>query len=168
VASATQDLRFTTQLRAVPAGRHPHDSQLQAEPVPRNLKMDMSALPPPVDTEVLDMLASLQEPGEPDLLSELVSLFLRDTPERLQDLARHPLEAAPVARVAHAVKGSAGNLGAMHLQELASRLEQAGHQAQGSDQLATLAAAVCEEFSRVETYLQGVLALRSDAGPTTH
>ena len=82
--------------------------------------------PPPVDPEVLEMLASLQEPAEPDLVVELVTLFLRDTPERLRELSGRPLEAGHAARVAHSVKGSAGNLGAFALQELASQLEQAG------------------------------------------
>ena len=130
--------------------------------------MDMSALPPPVDTEVLEMLASLQEPGEPDLLVELVSLFLSDTPERLRALRVRPLASAPVARVAHSVKGSAGNLGATHLQDLASQLEQAGHESRGSDELAALADALCAEYARVELYLQGVLAMRSGDSPTTH
>ena len=130
--------------------------------------MDMSTLPPPVDTEVLEMLASLQEPGEPDLLVELVSLFLSDTPERLRALRVRPLASAPVARVAHAVKGSAGTLGATHLQDLASQLEQAGHESRGSDELAALAEALCAEYARVELYLQGVLAMRSGDSPTTH
>jgi CheY-like chemotaxis protein len=167
-STRAQNLRFTTVLRAVPARRPEPPPGLHPEPVARTLTMDMSLLPPPVDTEVLEMLASLQEPGEPDLLVELVSLFLRDTPERLQELVVRPLAGSPVARVAHAVKGSAGNLGAMHLQELASELEQAGHQSRSSDELAALADAVCAEYARVELYLQGVLTTRTGDAPTTH
>ncbi len=118
---------------------------------------------PAVDPEVLEMLASLQEPGEPDLVVELVSLFLRDTPERLRALDDRPLDAAQVTRVAHAVKGSAGNLGASHLQDLAGQLEQAGYQGRSPDALATLADDVQAEYVRVEQYLRGVLANR-DAG----
>lgn len=161
-ATPAQDLRFMTTLRAVPAPRL--QSAAQATPVtaPRTTTMDTpQPLPPPVDPEVLDMLASLQEPGEPDLVVELVTLFLRDTPERLRDLRGRPLDAGPVARVAHSVKGSAGNLGASYLQDLAGKLEQAGHRAEPAATLATLAEAVCTEFARVEEHLQGVLRERA-------
>lgn len=121
-------------------------------------------LPPPVDDEVLEMLASLQEPGEPDLLVELVTLFLRDTPARLRELEPRPLAAGPTARVAHAVKGSAGNLGATHMQELASALEQAGHQGAAPDVLAAMADALCAEYTRVAAYLEAVIAGRDGAG----
>ncbi|BCS33486.1 hypothetical protein TBR22_A27130 [Luteitalea sp. TBR-22] len=164
-ATPAQDLRFMTTLRAVPAPRLPSTAQAAPAAAPRTTPMDMpQPLPPPVDAEVLEMLASLQEPGEPDLVVELVSLFLRDTPERLRDLRGRPLEAGPVARVAHSVKGSAGNLGASYLQELASRLEQAGHSGAPAATLATMAEAVCAEFGRVEQHLQGVLRERAGSG----
>ena len=120
--------------------------------------------PPPVDPEVIEMLASLQEPGEPDLVVELVTLFLRDTPERLNELAG-PVDAAQVARVAHAIKGSAGNLGAMTLQDVASRLEQAGHRGESADALARLTTELHEEYARVEQYLRGVVAERAGTDP---
>ena len=157
--SSTQDVRFTTTLRAVPAPRRQPPAPVQPA---RNSYMD-SPLPPAVDPEVIEMLASLQEPGEPDLVVELVTLFLRDTPDRLRELEGRPLDPARTARVAHSVKGSAGNLGASHLQELASRLEHAGHVAQPGAELARLADALCTEYVRVEQYLRGVLAER--AGP---
>ncbi len=124
-------------------------------------------LPPPVDDEVLEMLASLQEPGEPDLLTELVTLFLRDTPVRLGDLEQRPLDAMAAARVAHAVKGSAGNLGATHLQELASTLEQAGRQGVAAEALAAMADALCGEYARVAAYLTTVIAGRTDGTDAT-
>lgn len=117
----------------------------------------------PVDPEVIEMLASLQEPGEPDLVVELVTLFLRDTPERLRDLREQPLEPGRAVRVAHAVKGSAGNLGAGLLQERASQLEQAGHRGESPAALAMLAEAVYAEFSRVEGYLEALVAERTGA-----
>ena len=107
------------------------------------------------------MLASLQEPGEPDLVAELVTLFLRDTPERLGELAGPSLDAGQVARVAHAIKGSSGNLGAMTLQDVASRLEQAGHRGESADVLARLTGDLQDEYARVEQYLRGVLAERA-------
>ena len=161
--SPTQDLRFTTTLRAVPASPRPTAAQDAPASASRTTRMDT---PPPVDPEVIEMLASLQEPGEPDLVVELVTLFLRDTPERLRDLRTRPLDASQAARVAHAVKGSAGNLGAVRLQEVAGDLEQAGHRGESADGLATLVEAVFSEYARVEQHLQGILADRTGAGPT--
>jgi two-component system chemotaxis response regulator CheY len=160
-ASAAQDLRFMTTLRAVPRPALVQDTRASAS---RTSKMNaQTPPPPPVDPEVLEMLASLQEPGEPDLVVELVTLFLRDTPERLAELTGRPVEAATAARVAHAVKGSAGNLGATGLQELAGRLEQAGHRGEAGEALADLVAAVHAEYARVERHLRGVLAERAGA-----
>ncbi len=125
--------------------------------------MDSPSSPVPVDPEIIEMLDSLQEPGEPDLIVELVTLFLRDTPERLRDLRDRPLEAALAARVAHAVKGSAGNLGASLLQERASELEQAGHRGDSPAALAMLTDAVYAEFARVEQHLLALVAVRTGA-----
>ncbi len=115
---------------------------------------------PAIEPEVLEMLESLQEPGEPDLIVEIVSIFLRDTPERLDGLRDRPLDPAHTSRVAHAVKGSAGNLGASHLQALAERLEAAGIGRAEPHVLASLADAVMAEYARVADHLQGVLAQR--------
>ena len=163
-ASSARDLRFITTLRAVPVARAPVAPLEATASVSRNSRMDTTPpQPPPIDAEVLEMLASLQEPGEPDLLVELVTLFLRDTPSRLRDLSARPLEAGRVVRVAHAVKGSAGNLGAMLLQERASALEQAAQAGGDPVLLAGLADAVQAEYARVEAHLRGVLAERTGA-----
>ena len=68
--------------------------------------------------------------------------------------------ASQAAGVAHAIKGSAGNLGAMVLQERASALEQAAHRGSHPERLAALADALHAEYARVERHLKGVLAER--------
>lgn len=170
-ASSARDLQFITTLRAVPAARVAGaPSEATATPS-RTSRMDTPQPQSlPVDPEVLEMLASLQEPDEPDLVVELVTLFLRDTPERLRDLLARPLDAGHVVRVAHAVKGSAGNLGALVLQERASALEQAGHAGGTPELLGSLADALQAEYGRVERHLQGVLAKRlgADSSKTGH
>jgi CheY-like chemotaxis protein len=155
-----QHVRFTATLRRIPApaasfaaghGRH-------GPPSPHPVLE--TVMYPPVDPDVLEMLASLQEPGEPDLVAELIGLFLGDTPERLHELHGGPLDPTHVVRVAHAVKGSAGNIGAMHLQEVAGDLEQAGHQCRPPSELARLVAAVDVEYERVRRHLEAELAAR--------
>jgi HPt (histidine-containing phosphotransfer) domain-containing protein len=111
----------------------------------------------PVDPEVLEMLADLQEPGEPDVLAELLGLFLRDTPERLGVIARAldtgDLDA--VGRAAHSVKGSASNLGAMALQGYAACVEM---HARTGDLAATRAeaAGLADEYRRVREHLESL------------
>jgi HPt (histidine-containing phosphotransfer) domain-containing protein len=115
----------------------------------------------PVDPEVLDMLGDLQGPGEPDVLTELVTLFLRDTPERLDaiDRALGAGDLDAVSRTAHALKGSAANLGAVALQGLAACVEV---QARTADLAAARreAAALSAEYARVKGHLTHVLSTR--------
>jgi HPt (histidine-containing phosphotransfer) domain-containing protein len=71
----------------------------------------MSAI---LDPAVLDGLRSLTAPGEPDVLSEVLNLFLVEVPPRM-DRLRNAWAAGnieEVHRAAHSLKGSAGNIGA--------------------------------------------------------
>jgi len=81
------------------------------------------------DDHVLD-LARLEEFREYDdealtMTREVVSLFLTDTPARLEGVAAAIAtgDAQALATAAHALKGSAGNVGAVALQRQASELE---------------------------------------------
>lgn len=115
----------------------------------------------PVDPEVLQMLADLQEPGEPDLLRELLMLFLRDTPERLDALRRalacDDFETA--ARAAHSLKGSAANLGAGALQALAASAETSARQRDRAT-VASLLTSLDAEFAQVRAQLEELLSSR--------
>ena len=82
--------------------------------------------------------------GDRHLLSELVGIFVDDSPKRLQAI-RAALTAADVRQiehVAHNLKGSAAILGATRLQTAALALEDAahdGHTENGSDLVAQIA-----------------------------
>lgn len=82
---------------------------------------------PVLDQDVLASLRELQGEGEPDLVGELVELFIEDTPARIADLrqavARGDLEATALA--AHSCKGSSANLGATALAGACGALEAA-------------------------------------------
>jgi two-component system sensor histidine kinase/response regulator len=72
---------------------------------------------PVLDQAVIESLRELRTPNEPDPLSELVEIFVADTPgriEKIESTARvkdfHELETA-----CHALKGSASNIGAIGL-----------------------------------------------------
>jgi CheY-like chemotaxis protein/HPt (histidine-containing phosphotransfer) domain-containing protein len=80
---------------------------------------------PVLDPTLLDSLRSLRFDGEPDPVAEIIDLFLRDTPSRLDEArqAAEKRDAAKVQAAAHTLKGSANNLGARRLGAAAGRLE---------------------------------------------
>ncbi len=80
----------------------------------------------PVDLAVLLSLEEAQVAGEPDLVVELLDLYVEDTPRRL-DAIRGALAASDLAslrRAAHALKGGSASLGARHMTVLCEKLEQ--------------------------------------------
>lgn len=84
----------------------------------------------PIDPDVIQSLKDLGGEDEPELFRELVGMFLRDTPPRLEAL-RSALDtgnADELERTAHAMKSSCGNLGAMTLAELCYQLEMVGRE----------------------------------------
>ena len=80
---------------------------------------------PTLDLATLESLRALSEPGQPDLVTELVDLFLGDVPPRLKKMqaAAAAGDAATVYMQAHTIKGSAGNLGAKAMAALCQSIE---------------------------------------------
>jgi two-component system, sensor histidine kinase and response regulator len=81
---------------------------------------------PSLDHDVLDGLREMQGVGEPDLLAELVEIFREDASARLRSLreALERIDAESVKQTAHALKGSAANLGARRMAHIAARIEE--------------------------------------------
>ena len=73
----------------------------------------------------LDNIRALQPDGAPDLLTRIISLFLEDTPEQLNQLyqALQAENAGEVRSIAHSLKSSCANLGALHLSALFKEIE---------------------------------------------
>ena len=82
----------------------------------------------PLDREVLASLRGLQEEGEPNILNELIELFLEEAPPQLAALgeAIEGGDARTVERVAHTLKGSSGNMGARRMVAVCAELEKVG------------------------------------------
>ena len=79
----------------------------------------------PVNIAVLDGLAEAQEDGKPNLVVELIDLYLADTSRRV-DAMRDALTTTDgllLARAAHALKGSSSTLGAGQVAESCEELE---------------------------------------------
>lgn len=113
----------------------------------------MTESPALVDWPQLLALRELQEPGEPDVIGELIQMFLEDSASRMTRL-RGGLaagDAKVVVREAHSLKGSAGLLGAgqLHSDAAAVELEAGTNGLTGAgldamvDRLALSVSAVC-------------------------
>ena len=114
-----------------------------------------SATDDPIDRSVLARLRELQEEGEPDFLNELIAQFLDDVPPQLRVL-REAVEggdAHSVERIAHTLKGSCGNLGAVRMAAICSELQDVSA---SKDLLRapTLVERLEEEFGRVRPALE--------------
>jgi CheY-like chemotaxis protein len=81
-----------------------------------------------LDLGVLAGLRELQAEGEPDILEELIGLFFEEAPPKLVALreAVEEDDARAVERVAHSLKGSSGNMGAMRVAAVYSEIEKVG------------------------------------------
>lgn len=81
-----------------------------------------------VDFAVLDELRALSGDDDTDLVSEIVTLFLADSPRRLgaiRDAAARG-DSKELGRAAHGLKGSAANVGGVRLRAVCERLEYLG------------------------------------------
>ncbi len=67
--------------------------------------------------DIIDGIRSLQNPGEPDILNELVDAYLKDVDENLRNLQIEMLNKnfEEVKRWLHRIKGASANLGAVSL-----------------------------------------------------
>ncbi len=92
-----------------------------------------------LDPSILESYRLLQEEGEPDLITELVDAFLADLEERIRVIRQAIARGDPAAlrSAAHALKGSAGTVGATGLALRCGELEAAGREGrlEGADRL---------------------------------
>ena len=116
----------------------------------------------PLDRSVLAGLRELQEEGASDLLEELIGLFLADVPPQLVALRKvvEADDAQSVERIAHTLKGSCANMGAVRMETLCAELQEMGR----SEELRAapgLIARLDEEFGRVRAVFEEELSKSS-------
>ena len=111
-----------------------------------------------LDPAVIDSLRQLTPPGEPDVLDEVLRMFLDEVPRRIDRLraAWAAGDLAELHRAAHSLKGSAGNIGAHAMYAVCRQLDERGKAGDlaGTEQLV---AALAEEFGKVEGEIRRLL-----------
>jgi HPt (histidine-containing phosphotransfer) domain-containing protein len=114
---------------------------------------------PVLDRQVIETLRQLTPPGEPDVLTEVLQMFLSEVPPRLERL-RNAWAAGDIQgvyRAAHSLKGSAGNIGAQRLYDVAAQLDELGRAGDAAG-IAPLMDALRTEFDKVEDEIRRLLA----------
>lgn len=132
-------------------------SDLASEPPLVCIVVTMSN--PVVSPEAIDALRAVAPDDGGVFLTELIDIFVADTPARLQELitATAAGDAKTATRAAHSVKGSAGNFGASELARLALEVELAAKAGAFDDvraktpALAAAAAEVCAALNALRS-----------------
>ena len=91
-----------------------------------NCGTDASSAIEALDETVLAALAEAQEEGEPDLIVELIDLYLDDAPQWTAAIRAAITEPDAIAlkRAAHTLKGSSGSMGVRQVAEVCRLMEQ--------------------------------------------
>jgi CheY-like chemotaxis protein len=127
-----------------------------------------ASLAPPADAPVdMDRLHEFSD-GSPDNLRELITLYINQTAEQVEQLASavDAARAADVRRVAHSCAGASATCGMRRLVPLLRELER-----QGAEGRLTNAAELCAnakaEFQRIRDFLDDYLTRSSDLAAKT-
>ena len=79
-----------------------------------------------IHTAALDLIRSVQPPGADDILTKVISIFLKEGPDRTKEIsmALGDGDLETIRSHAHYMKSSSGNLGAMALSSLYLKIEE--------------------------------------------
>jgi signal transduction histidine kinase/DNA-binding response OmpR family regulator len=102
---------------------HPEKPQAASTaPVPQ---IKVEAAQSPLDMEMIEGIRALQEEGEPDLLTDLIDMYLGDSAGQIEQMhkAFENRDYELLRRTAHTLKGTSGNLGAKGLYTLCAEME---------------------------------------------
>jgi CheY-like chemotaxis protein/HPt (histidine-containing phosphotransfer) domain-containing protein len=112
-----------------------------------------------LDRRMLDQLRELQSKDDPDLLANVLKLYLGDSPKAVAKVAQGVADgdAAVVERAAHTLKSASANIGATALSQLCAQLQAAGRSG-NLDVARVLYPRLTAEYQRVQTALHAELA----------
>jgi len=108
-----------------------------------------------IDRSILASLRELQDEGDPDIVTEVGSLFIKHSPDKVNAILQSVEngDAKGLHMAAHSLKSSSAYVGAMHLSALAKELEMMGRskELEGASELAQR---LKTEFMQVMTVLE--------------
>lgn len=109
-----------------------------------------------LDTELLRSWQALSQQADDDFLQEVLSIFLETTPATVTDMVREVKTGnlETLGRLAHKLRGSAANLGAVRLAELCGEIETLAHQPDSTEAIAAHVDCLQAEFAIVKKLLQ--------------
>jgi HPt (histidine-containing phosphotransfer) domain-containing protein len=112
-----------------------------------------------LDPAVIESLRQLTPPGEPDVLKEVLSIFLQEVPPRIDRLRTFWAAGniKELQRAAHSLKGSAGNIGARDLHDISRQIDDQARTGDLSG-LAPLVDALAAEFGKVEVEIRRLIS----------
>lgn len=110
-----------------------------------------------IDMEVIASLRALGGEDDPELLFELIDLFLDDAPNHISALesAAAAGDVETIERAAHTLKSSCANIGARQLSALCRELESQGR-ARDLGAVPTLVERARTEYLRVQDALEAI------------
>jgi HPt (histidine-containing phosphotransfer) domain-containing protein len=124
---------------------------------PQEVELDELRSSAPIDPDVIEGLRELGGDDEPELLAELIEIFLRDAPQRIGEIERglRTSDIALLERASHTLKSSSANIGALGLSELCRRIERSAREGslRGLD---TLVEVSSEVYGRVDGALREI------------
>lgn len=82
----------------------------------------------PLDPAVIDNIKALHQDNMPDILGELIQIYLSESEKLMQKLSRavEQSDTDGIFKTAHTLKSSSGNMGAMTLTSLCGEIEKKG------------------------------------------
>lgn len=112
-----------------------------------------------LDMTVVEELLSFADDGDPELLVDLIRMFLEDGPSKVRAVTDGLLagDFEKMERAAHSLKGSSGNLGARLLQETCEQMQVAARNHK-LDQVRTLAGELVANYATAEAALRNLHA----------
>jgi len=111
-----------------------------------------------LDMSVVEELLSFADDGDPELLLDLIQMFLDDSPTKIKSITEGSAtgDFDKMERASHSLKGSSGNLGARLLQEACEQMQLASrsHKLEEARKITTQLVA---NYAQAETALRNLL-----------
>ncbi|MCR9244506.1 MAG: Hpt domain-containing protein [bacterium] len=111
-----------------------------------------------LDMSIVEELLSFADDGDPELLVDLIQMFLEDGPSKVRSITEGLEEGdfEKVERAAHSLKGTSGNLGAKFLQDSCEAMQLASRN-QEMENVRTLTPQIVTNYHDAELALQKLL-----------